>query len=92
MSELYDQAMPKTIRKVQASASISAILSGGSAVALVPVLRDFSSFVLERVAPSWSDPAVVNVMEVLIIAPIIGLVAYAGTWAAGYYTRGRLGE
>lgn len=92
MSELYDQVFPKTIRKVQASAGMSAILSGGSAVALVPLLRDFSAFVIERLAPTWADPAVLNIIEVIIIAPIVGAIAYFGTWVAGYYTRGRLGE
>jgi len=92
MTTLYDQAIPKTIRKVQASSAMSAILSGGSAVALVPLLRDFSGFVIERFSPVWADPAVLNIVEVIIIAPIVGGVAYLGTWAVGYYTRGRLGE
>jgi len=92
MTTLVDQVMPKTIRKVQASAGMAAILSGGSAVALVPVLRDFAGFVIERLAPTWSDPAVLNIVEVLIIAPVVGLVAFLGTWAVGFWTRGRLGE
>jgi hypothetical protein len=87
-----DQPSAQTGRKVQASALSSAVLSGGSAVTLVGPLADLSAFLLEKFAPSWSDPSVITVLELLIIGPIVGLVAFAGTWAAGYFTRSRKGE
>ncbi len=89
---LIDQPTPKTARKVQASAISSAILSGGSAVTLVGPLTDFSAFAIDKFLPSWSDPSVISVLELIIIGPIVGLVAFAGTWAAGYFTRSRKGE
>lgn len=89
---LIDQPTAKTARKVQASAVSAAILSGGSAVTLVGPLTDFSAFVIEKFLPAWSDPSVVTVIELIFIGPIVGLVAFAGTWAAGYFTRSRKGE
>ncbi len=87
-----DQPTSRTGRKVQASAVSSAILSGGSAVALVGPLTDLAAFILDKFLPTWSDPAVVTVIEMMVIAPVIGVVAYAGTWSVGYFTRSRIGE
>lgn len=89
---LIDQPTSKTARKVYASAASAALLSGGSAVTLVGPLTDLSAFILDKFLPTWSDPSVLAVLEMLVIAPIVGAVAYAGTWSAGYFTRSRIGE
>ncbi len=88
---VYQQSI-KTQRKVQASAATAAILSGGSAVMLVSPLTEFATFVIETFVPTWSDPSVITVLELFIIAPIVGGIAYIGTWAGGYFTRSRIGE
>ncbi|MDH3233643.1 MAG: hypothetical protein OEQ29_08940 [Alphaproteobacteria bacterium] len=55
-------------------------------------MSDFVAFVIGRISPEWSDPAVITILEMMVIAPIIGGMSWFWTWTAGYYTRSRAGE